>query len=82
MSTKIIFEMTEDPNGGYNASALGFCIHTQADTIDALRAAARDAVATYFDEPKGFIVSFFETKSERTCDDTRSPDLKKSGRDA
>jgi predicted RNase H-like HicB family nuclease len=51
MSTEIIFEVTEDADGGYNASALGFGIHTQADTVDALRAAVRDAVATYFDDP-------------------------------
>ena len=50
MSTEIIFEVTEDTGGGYNASALGFGIHTQADTVDALRAAVRDAVATYFDD--------------------------------
>ena len=51
MSTEIIFEVTEDADGGYNASALGFGIHTQADTADALRAAVRDAAATYFDDP-------------------------------
>jgi predicted RNase H-like HicB family nuclease len=50
MSSEIIFEITEDADGGYNATALGFGIHTQADTIDELRAAVRDAVATYFDD--------------------------------
>lgn len=51
MSTEIIFEVTEDAEGGDNASALGFGIHTQADTVDASRAAVREAVATYFDDP-------------------------------
>ena len=51
MVTEIIFEVTDDPEGGLSASALGYGIHTQADTIDELRAAVRDAVATYFDDP-------------------------------
>ncbi|MEP6483623.1 MAG: 2-oxoisovalerate dehydrogenase E1 subunit beta [Rudaea sp.] len=51
MSTEIIFEVVEDPAGGFAASALGFGIHTQGDTADELRAAVRDAVAVYFDDP-------------------------------
>jgi hypothetical protein len=51
MVTEIIFEVTDDPEGGLSASALGYGIHTQADTIDELRTAVRDAVATYFDDP-------------------------------
>ena len=51
MSTEIIFEVVEDPAGGFSASALGYGIHTQGDTADDLRAAVRDAVATYFDDP-------------------------------
>ncbi|HEX3895721.1 MAG TPA: hypothetical protein VHW73_05890 [Rudaea sp.] len=51
MATEIIFEVTDDPEGGLSASALGYGIHTQAETIDELRTAVRDAVATYFDDP-------------------------------
>jgi hypothetical protein len=51
MVIEIIFEVTDDPEGGLSASALGYGIHTQADTIDELRTAVRDAVATYFDDP-------------------------------
>jgi predicted RNase H-like HicB family nuclease len=50
-ASEIIFEVREDEvDGGYTASALGYGIHTQADTVDELRAMVRDAVCCYFDE--------------------------------
>ena len=49
--TEIIFEVSEDEiDGGYSASALGFCIHTQGDTLDELRRNVREAVDCYFDD--------------------------------
>ena len=49
--TEIIFEVSEDElDGGYSASALGFGIHTQADTMDELRRNVREAVECYFDD--------------------------------
>jgi predicted RNase H-like HicB family nuclease len=49
--TEIIFEVREDEtDGGYNATALGFGIHTEAETIDELRANVREAVDCYFEE--------------------------------
>ena len=49
--TEIIFEVIEDElDGGYSASALGFGIHTQADTMDELRLNVREAVECYFDD--------------------------------
>ncbi len=49
--SEIIFEISEDvPEGGYTASALGVGIHTQAETLDDLRKAVREAVDCYFDE--------------------------------
>lgn len=47
---EIIFEVTEDLEGGYVASALGVGIHTQGETVDELKEMVRDAVACYFDE--------------------------------
>lgn len=41
---EIIFLVEEDPEGGYTACALGEAICTEADTVDALRNAVRDAV--------------------------------------
>ena len=49
--TEIIFEVSEDElDGGYSASALGFGIHTQADTIEDLHRNVREAVDCYFDD--------------------------------
>ncbi|MGC3990707.1 MAG: hypothetical protein QM796_13710 [Chthoniobacteraceae bacterium] len=49
--SEIIFDVREDEvAGGYTASALGFGIHTEADTVEELRAAVREAVDCFFDE--------------------------------
>jgi predicted RNase H-like HicB family nuclease len=47
---EIIFEIQEDLEGGYTATALGFSIHTQGETIDELKTMLREAVDCYFDE--------------------------------
>ena len=50
-ATEIIFEVSEDElDGGYSASALGFGIHTQGDTMDDLRHNVQEAVDCYFDD--------------------------------
>jgi predicted RNase H-like HicB family nuclease len=51
MKSEIIFEVTEAEEGGYCATALGYGINTQADSIEALRAMVRDAVECYFEDP-------------------------------
>ena len=49
--TEIIFEVTEDEaDGGYSASALGYGIHTQGDSVEDIRRNVREAVDCYFDE--------------------------------
>ena len=46
----IIFQVSEDEiDGGYSASALGYGIHTQAETLEELRRNIREAVDCYFD---------------------------------
>jgi predicted RNase H-like HicB family nuclease len=47
---ELIFEVTEDIEGGYTASALGVGIHTQAESIEELKQMVRDAVNCYFEE--------------------------------
>ncbi len=47
--SEIIFVIEEAPEGGYTARALGASIVTEADTVDDLRAAIRDAVQCHFD---------------------------------
>jgi hypothetical protein len=49
--SEVIFEVLEDmTDGGFTASALGFGIHTEADSMESLRANVREAVECYFDE--------------------------------
>ncbi len=48
--SEIIFEVREDEaDGGFTASALGYGIHTQGDSLDELRRMVKDAVECYFD---------------------------------
>ena len=47
---EIVFSVSESPEGGYEAKALGHSIFTQAETLDALRTALQDAVRCHFDE--------------------------------
>ena len=46
---EIIFAVNESPEGGYEARALGYSIHTQAETMEQLRAMVRDAVHCHFE---------------------------------
>ena len=49
--TEIIFEVREDEtDGGYIATALGYGIHTQGETVEELRERVKEAVDCYFDE--------------------------------
>ncbi len=50
MTSEIIFLVSESPEGGYEAQALGHSIYTEADTSRELRDMVRDAVAVHFDE--------------------------------
>jgi hypothetical protein len=50
MDQELIFMVTEDPEGGYVAEALGQSIVTQADDLAGLRDQVRDAVLCHFDE--------------------------------
>ena len=48
--TEIIFEVTEDEaDAGYTASALGYGIHTQGDSLEDIHRNVREAVQCYFD---------------------------------
>ncbi|MDI1249629.1 MAG: hypothetical protein PSV13_12260 [Lacunisphaera sp.] len=48
---ELVFEVTQEADGGYVAEALGESIITEADTWEKLRANVREAVnAFYFDQ--------------------------------
>ena len=50
---EIVFEITQDADGGYSAECLTESIFTQGDTWDELRANVKEAVeAFYFDRAK------------------------------
>lgn len=50
---EIVFEVTQDADGGFSAECLTESIFTQADTWDELRVNVKEAVeAFYFDRPK------------------------------
>jgi len=46
--SEIVFVVEEDPEGGLTARALGESIFTQAESMDALKEAVRDAVRCHF----------------------------------
>ncbi|MEW6753685.1 MAG: 2-phospho-L-lactate guanylyltransferase [Candidatus Latescibacterota bacterium] len=54
---EIIFEVTQEADGGYVAECLTEPVFTQAGTWDELRAQVRDAVAAYFlDQPAPAVI--------------------------
>ncbi len=50
--SEIIFLIEESIDGGYEAKALGYSIYTEAEDLDELRDAIRDAVKCHFEEDK------------------------------
>ena len=65
--TEIIFEVTEDKvDGGYSATALGYGIHTQGDSVDEIRRNVREAVDCYFDEgvPRPTLIRLHSIRDE------------------
>ncbi|NWF53017.1 MAG: 2-oxoisovalerate dehydrogenase [Nitrospirae bacterium] len=49
---EIIFIVEKDPEGGFNASALGYSIITQGETMAELKNNVRDAIKCHFSEEK------------------------------
>lgn len=55
---EIIFLVEEDPEGGYNARALGHSIFTEGDTLDELKANIKDALKCHFDKKEiGLVIN-------------------------
>lgn len=50
MEKEIIFIVEEDPEGGYNASALVYSIVTQGETLAVLKENIKDAIRCHFDK--------------------------------
>ena len=65
--TEVIFEISEDEvDGGYSASALGYGIHTQGDSVEELRNNIMEAVDCYFDKtmPKPRLIRLHFVRDE------------------
>jgi len=50
MQNEIIFLVTDSPEGGFEARALGEGIFTEADSLDELKGNIKEAVLAHFDE--------------------------------
>jgi predicted RNase H-like HicB family nuclease len=50
--TELVFQIEDDPDGGYTAKAVGASIFTEADTLEQLRDNIRDAVTCHFEKPE------------------------------
>lgn len=62
---EIVFEVTQDADGGFSAECLTESIFTQADTWEELRGNVKEAVeAFYFDRPKPSSVRLHLTRDE------------------
>jgi len=62
---EIVFEVTQEDDGGFVAEALGADIYTQADSWDELRVNVREAVSAYcFDSPDISAIRLHHVKSE------------------
>ncbi len=61
---EIIFLVEESEEGGYTAKGLGVSIFTQAETLDELRAALKDAVHCHFDEEKPRLIRMHLVRQE------------------
>jgi hypothetical protein len=62
---ELVFEVSQEADGGYTAEALGESIFTQGDTWDELRSNVKDAVeGFYFDRPKPSAVRLHLVRDE------------------
>jgi len=60
---EVIFLVEDAPEGGYIAKGIGVSIYTEADTMEDLRAAVKDAVHCHYEEEErpSFIFRYLTT---------------------
>ena len=61
---EVIFIVEESVEGGFIARGLGVSIYTEADTMEALRIAVKDAVHCHSDDDKKRIIRLHIVKDE------------------
>jgi len=63
--TELVFEVTQEADGGFVAECLSESIYTQADTWDELRDNVREAInAFFFDAPRPAAVRLHLVRDE------------------
>ena len=61
---QVIFLVEESPEGGFIAKGLGVSIFTEADSMEELRIAVKDAVNCHFDDEKKRIIRLHIVREE------------------
>lgn len=61
---EVIFLVEESHEGGYTAKGMGVSIFTEADTLESLRTAVREAVHCHFDDQKPRLIRLHVVKDE------------------
>jgi hypothetical protein len=61
---EVIFIVEESLEGGFIAKGLGVSLFTQAETMEELRIAVKDAVLCHFDDDKKRIIRLHIVKEE------------------
>lgn len=61
---EIIFLVEESDEGGYIAKGIGVSIFTEADSLEELRLAVKDAVSCHFEEVKPRLIRLHMVKEE------------------
>jgi len=61
---EVFFLVTESEDGGYEAKGIGVSIFTEAETVEQLREAVRDAVHCHFDDENKRLVRLHFVKDE------------------
>jgi len=61
---EVIFLVEESEEGGYIAKGLGVSIFTEAETIEALRDAVKEAVHCHYDDNKARLIRLHVVKEE------------------
>lgn len=61
---EVFFLVEENEDGGYTAKGIGISIFTEADSLEEIRAAVKDAVNCHFDDGKKRIIRLHIVKEE------------------
>ncbi len=61
---EVIFLVEESEEGGFVAKGMGVSIFTEADTMEALRIAVKEAVHCHYDDNKARLIRLHVVKDE------------------